>query len=48
MDLYADNEELFAKLKEGNPGYDLIIPTNDFVERMWASWIPGDTLILVE
>jgi len=34
MDLYADNEELFAKLKEGNPGYDLIIPTNDFVERM--------------
>ena len=34
MDLYADNEELFAKLKEGNPGYDLIVPTNDFVERM--------------
>jgi spermidine/putrescine transport system substrate-binding protein len=34
MDLYADNDELFAKLKEGNPGYDLIIPTNDYVERM--------------
>jgi len=34
MDLYADNDELFAKLKEGNPGYDLIVPTNDFVERM--------------
>ena len=34
MDLFADNEELFAKLKEGNPGYDLIVPTNDFVERM--------------
>jgi spermidine/putrescine transport system substrate-binding protein len=37
MDLYADNDELFAKLKEGNPGYDLIIPTNDYVERMLAA-----------
>ena len=34
MDLYSDNDELFAKLKEGNPGYDVIVPTNDFVERM--------------
>lgn len=34
MDLFADNDELFAKFKEGNPGYDLIVPTNDFVERM--------------
>ena len=34
MDLFADNEELFAKLKMGNPGYDVIVPTNDFVERM--------------
>ena len=34
MDLFADNEELFAKLKEGNPGYDVIVPTNNFVERM--------------
>jgi spermidine/putrescine transport system substrate-binding protein len=34
MDLYADNDELFAKLKEGNPGYDVIVPTNDYVERM--------------
>ena len=37
MDLFADNEELFAKLKEGNPGYDVIIPTNDFVERMMVA-----------
>lgn len=37
MDLYADNDELFAKLKEGNPGYDLIVPTNDYVERMIAA-----------
>jgi spermidine/putrescine transport system substrate-binding protein len=34
MDLFADNDELFAKLREGNPGYDVIVPTNDFVERM--------------
>ncbi|MDC3347707.1 spermidine/putrescine ABC transporter substrate-binding protein [Paracoccaceae bacterium] len=33
-DLFADNDELFAKLKNGNPGYDLIVPTNDYVERM--------------
>ena len=37
MDLFADNDELFAKLKEGNPGYDVIVPTNDFVERMIRS-----------
>src|SRR6187200_684566 len=34
MDLYADNDELFAKLKAGNPGYDVIVPTNDNLERM--------------
>ena len=33
-DLFADNSELFARLREGNPGYDVIVPTNDFVERM--------------
>lgn len=37
MDLFADNDELFAKLKEGNPGYDLIVPTNDYVERMMSA-----------
>ena len=34
MDLFADNDELFAKLKMGNPGYDVIVPTNDYVEQM--------------
>ena len=34
MDLFADNDELFAKLKAGNPGYDVICPTNDNLERM--------------
>ena len=33
-DLYASNDELFAKLREGNPGYDVIFPTSDYVERM--------------
>jgi spermidine/putrescine transport system substrate-binding protein len=37
MDLFADNAELFAKLKEGNPGYDVIVPTNDYIERMIAA-----------
>ena len=36
-DLYADSEELFAKLKNGNPGYDLIVPSNDYTEKMIAS-----------
>ncbi len=34
MDLFADNAELFAKLKAGNPGYDLIVPTNNWAQRM--------------
>lgn len=33
-DLFADNEELFAKLKEGNPGYDVIVPSDYMVEDM--------------
>jgi len=36
-DLFADNDELFAKFRGGNPGYDLIVPTNDFVERFIAA-----------
>ncbi len=35
-DLYANNEELFAKLKEGNPGYDIIFPSDYMVETMIA------------
>ena len=34
LDLFADNDELFAKLREGNPGYDVIIPSDTYVERM--------------
>jgi spermidine/putrescine transport system substrate-binding protein len=31
---YANNDELFAKLRAGNPGYDVIVPSDEFVERM--------------
>lgn len=34
MDLFADNDELFAKLREGNPGYDVIVPSANWVARM--------------
>ncbi len=34
MDLFDTNDTLFAKFRAGNPGYDLIVPSNDFVERM--------------
>ena len=37
MSLFATNDELFAKLRAGNPGYDVIVPSNDFVERMALS-----------
>lgn len=34
LDLFGDNTELFAKMREGNPGYDIIVPSNDYVQRM--------------
>ena len=37
MQLFATNDELFAKLRAGNPGFDVIVPSNDFVERMVQS-----------
>jgi spermidine/putrescine transport system substrate-binding protein len=40
-DLYASSDELFGKLREGNPGYDVIFPSNNYLERMVA----GDMLI---
>src|SRR5437762_14282379 len=35
-DLYASNEELFAKLKAGNPGYYVIVPTDYTLADMVA------------
>jgi len=37
MSLFATNDELFAKLKAGNPGFDVIVPSNEFVTRMSQS-----------
>jgi spermidine/putrescine transport system substrate-binding protein len=37
MDLFANNDELFAKFTAGNPGYDVIMPSNDYVERLVAA-----------
>jgi spermidine/putrescine transport system substrate-binding protein len=34
MTLFANNDELFAKFRSGNAGYDLIVPSNDYVARM--------------
>ena len=34
MTLFASNDELFAKLKAGNPGFDVIVPSNDYVPRL--------------
>ena len=42
MSLFANNDELFAKLRAGNPGFDVIVPTNEFVTRLrLADLIPG-------
>jgi len=37
MSLFATNDELFSKLRAGNPGFDLIVPSNEFVTRMVIS-----------
>lgn len=36
-DLFADNGELFARLRDGNPGYDVICPGNETLARMIKS-----------
>ncbi len=34
MSLFATNDELYARLRAGNPGFDVIVPSNEFVTRM--------------
>ncbi|MCX7354325.1 MAG: spermidine/putrescine ABC transporter substrate-binding protein [Alphaproteobacteria bacterium] len=36
-DTYANNEELFAKLKTRNPGYDIIVPSDYMIQKMIAA-----------
>jgi spermidine/putrescine transport system substrate-binding protein len=43
-DLFASTDELFGKMREGNPGYDVIFPSNNTVERM----VVADMLIAVD
>jgi spermidine/putrescine transport system substrate-binding protein len=44
MDLFDSNDVLFAKFRGGNPGYDVIVPSNDFVERM----VQADMLLEID
>jgi spermidine/putrescine transport system substrate-binding protein len=37
MSLFSTNDELFSKLRSGNPGFDVIVPSNEFVTRMRIS-----------
>ncbi len=37
VSLYGNNDELFAKLRSGNPGFDVVVPSNEFVTRMRVS-----------
>jgi spermidine/putrescine transport system substrate-binding protein len=34
MSLFSTNDELFAKLRAGNPGFDVIVPSNEYVTRL--------------
>jgi spermidine/putrescine transport system substrate-binding protein len=34
MSFFANNDELFAKLRGGNPGFDVIVPSDDAVSRL--------------
>jgi len=34
IDLFGSNDELFAKLKAGNPGYDVVVPSANWIQRM--------------
>jgi spermidine/putrescine transport system substrate-binding protein len=34
MSLFSNNDELFAKMKTGNSGFDLIVPSNEYVTRL--------------
>lgn len=34
LSLFADNDELFAKLKEGNSGFDVVVPSGFCVARL--------------
>ncbi len=37
MSLFGNTDELFARMKAGNPGFDVIVPANEFVTRLRIS-----------
>jgi spermidine/putrescine transport system substrate-binding protein len=37
MSLFATDDELFARLAAGNPGFDVIVPSNEYVSRLRIS-----------
>lgn len=37
MSLFGSNDELFSKLRAGNPGDDVVGPSNEFVQRLAVS-----------
>lgn len=34
MNLFANNDELFARMRAGRSGYDVIVPSNEYVTRL--------------
>ncbi len=34
--IYGSNEEMLAIMRQGNPGYDIIVPTDYAVQLMWS------------
>jgi spermidine/putrescine transport system substrate-binding protein len=44
MSLFGTNDELFAKLRAGNPGFDVIVPGSEFVEKM----VQADMLVQLD
>ena len=34
LSLFSGNDELFAKMREGNSGYDVVLPSDTYVERL--------------
>ena len=33
-DIYESNEAMLARIRQGNPGYDLVVPSGGTVQRM--------------
>ena len=47
-DIYESNEQMLARIRQGNPGYDIIVPSSGTVQRMAEEMllIPLDLAII--